>query len=125
MLTHAAPICSNTLLITSLKARRGASMNPIIHLLLQLLFLFLRIFFLNKPFKWCLLFVNFHFKNDLLTSGFLMCWFIMTDTCINKSQIFVNQLIRLRRITTEHTTSSWADSICVLEDFQEITLDSQ
>lgn len=36
-----------------------------------------------------------------------------------------DQLIRLRRIAAEHTNSSWADSICVLEDFQEITLDSQ
>lgn len=27
--------------------------------------------------------------------------------------------------TAELTTSRWADSICVLEDFQEITFDSQ
>lgn len=46
MLTHAAPICSYTLLITSLKARRGAAAtNLIIYLLFWLLCLFSRIFF--------------------------------------------------------------------------------
>lgn len=122
MLTHAAPICSDTLLITSLKARRGAAAtNLIIYLLFWLLFLH----FLNKPFNLRVLWVNFHFQNDLITSGFLPCWLIMANTCINGSPIGGNQRIRLRSISAEHTTSSWADSICVLEDFQEITLDSQ
>lgn len=81
--------------------------------------------FLNKPFNLRVLWVNFHFQNDLITSGFLPCWFIMANACINGSPICGNQRLRLRSITAEYTTSSWADSICVLEDFQEITLDSQ
>lgn len=74
-------------------------MNPIIHLLFTAPLPLFKDLKKNK--KKTLTFVNSHFKNDLIASGFLMCWFIMADTCINKSPILVDQLIRLRRITTE------------------------
>lgn len=42
---------------------------------------------------------------------------LIPDLCESDDQIEKNYC--------KHTASSWADSICVLEDFQEITLDSQ